>query len=411
MLPTLILPLLAALAPAPLDGPLFVAEAPDGSRVEGELLGVQAGGLRLATSSGRVVRPTVVLEALGPAPADPATAPLDLLVLEAPAGGPGDRLVGRLVGGDDTGLRWQAAGGEVLEIPFDGVDRILPAVDRPLDRLLALAPEGFDDRLWRRRDDGTLDDVDGVVASVDAEGLLMETDLGDLRFAWSEVLAVALAGTEHPGEPLEGHPCRVALHDGSLVTAGLRGVSGGRLELDTAFRQGWSVPLEDLASAVLSDRPDAPPMLLADQVPLRAREWSALGGDGPSLFPWQADLSVAGGRLATGGLSRATGFGVHAFSELTLAVPAGARWLRVTAGLSDDVLALPARGTVELSLLRDGQALAGPLRLEQGDAPVVLRAEDLEPGQELVLRVTDGGDHEAGDRVAWVDGLFGREVP
>jgi len=397
------------------DGPdaLFSFETADGATVLGEWLSFDASGSELATASGRTqLEPgELVLVSGQPTPlaADPVL-PRDILFMAARADAPGlgDRLVGRFAGGDDVEVRFLIDGVAEVAIPFEFVDRLLPAVDRPLDRLSQLQAEGFDDRVWKRRSDASLDDVAGVIAEVGVEGLVLESPLGDLELDWDEVLAVALADTIHPGRELKGWPVRLALRGGSTFAAGLVSVSPQQLVVNTQFAEGLVVLPGELASMLLSDRADQPPLLLADLSPVEVDEWPSLGRDESTLFPWQRNLAVAGDMLALGGLPRATGLGVHAYSTLVFAVPPGARTLRVTVGLSDDVYRIPAQGSVSFDVRSQGRDLARVVEQVEGDAPVVLRLSGLDAGQLLEFTVGDGGDHDAGDRAVWVDGLFGR---
>lgn len=414
-MPMLALLLLLA-CPLPVSegpGALFTFETAEGATFTGEWLGFDASGSELATASGRtqLAAGELVLVSGQSAPpsADPGP-PQDILFLPARAGSPGlgDRLVGRFAGGDDVEVRFLIAGVDEVAIPFEHVDRLLPAVDRPLDRLALLQAEGFDDRVWQRRSDSSLDAVAGVIAEVSAEGLVLESALGDLELAWHEVLAAALADTIHPGQELQGWPVRLALRGGSAFAAALVSVSPQQLVVNTQFAEGLVVLPGELASMVLSDRADQPPLLLADLAPVDVDEWPSLGRGESTLFPWQRDLAVAGDMLALGGLPRATGLGVHAYSTLVFSVPPGARTLRVTVGLSDDVLLIPAQGSVSFDVRSEGRDLARVVRQAEGDAPVVLRVSGLAEGQLLEFTVGDGGDHDAGDRAVWVDGLFGR---
>ena len=394
-------------------GAVFSVETADGATFMGEWLQFDEAGSELATASGRtrLAQGELVLVSGQPAPlsADPGP-PQDILLMPARPGSPGlgDRLVGRFAGGDDVEVRFLIDGVAEVAIPFEHVDRLLPAMDSPLDRLAQLQVQGFDDRVWQRRSDASLDAVAGVIAEVSAEGLVLESALGDLELAWHEVLAVALADTIHPGRELQGWPVRMALRGGSVFAAGLVSVSPDQLVVNTQFAEGLVVLLEELSSMVLSDRSDQPPLLLADQSPVEVDEWPSLGRDESTLFPWQRDLAVAGDMLALGGLPRVTGLGVHAHSTLVFSVPADAQSLRVTAGLSDDVFRIPAQGSVSFEVRSQGQALARVVRHAEGDAPVVLQISGLSEGQLLEFMVGDGGDLDAGDRAVWVDGVFGR---
>jgi hypothetical protein len=387
----------------------FRFETRDGEQIEGDLLEGTPGSLRVSVGGeARVVSAEELILAWNLAPTEAVRdEPADLLLLAAADGvsGSGDRLWGRLLGGDEFGLRMQLDAGLEVEVPFDAVDRLLPAVDRPLDRLIDLAGGGFDDRLWRRRQDGGLDGVTGVLARLEQRTILMESALGELSFPADKVLALVLAATEHPGKTLEGWPMTVRLTGGSLFEAALKEVSGGVFHFETQFAESLAVPQEVIATLLLGGAKGvAGP--LARYEPVKVEEWPTLGGPESLLFPWRRGLSVSGGSLRVGGLLRATGLGVHANARLHYVVPEGVTGLRVTVGLVDEVLELPAEASVTFEILVDGTPKASTGIVLEGDDPEDLRVSDLEAGQVLVLVTLDAGDLDAGDRAAWVDGLF-----
>ncbi len=408
---TWLLAALAAFAALPDDvggaGERFRLETRDGRRVEGRLLDADADSFRLEVDGEVVTRDAEdVLFLWGlEARAPERVAPPDLVLLAAPEGGFADRLWGRLEGGDEFGLTLGIDAGVPLELPFDAVDRLLPAVDRPLDRLVDLADGGFDDRLWRRRPDGGLDGLTGVLARLDGRAFVMESPLGELTFAPDEVLAVVLAATEHPGGRPAGRPVTVRLAGGSVFEAGLRGVSDGALLLETWFAPDLALPLECVASVLVGGR-TATPGPLERYEPVEVEEWPALGGPEALLFPWRRGLSVSGGPLRVDGVLRTTGLGVHANARLRFAVPQGAGALRITAGLLDEVLELPAVASVTFAVRVDGETVAETGVVREGDPPVELRIGDLRAGQVLELVTLDAGDLDAGDRAAWVDGVY-----
>ena len=135
-------------------------------------------------------------------------------------------------------------------------------------------------------------------------------------------------------------------------------------------------------------------------------EWPALGGPEAVLFPWRRELSVSGQVLRVGGLLRTTGLGVHANARLGYVVPEGMSGLRVTVGLADEVFDLPAEASVTFEILVDGTSRASTGLFREGDVPKDLRVDGLEAGQLIELVTLDAGDLDAGDRAAWVDGLF-----
>ena len=335
------------------------------------------------------------------APAAKPNVPPDLVLLAGPPAG--DRLVGRLEGGDEFGVRLALDGSPAVPIAFDDIERILPRADRPVDRLAALDGAGDDDRVWRRKPDGSLDNVSGVVERLEGDSLVFDGAMGPLRFDLSELVAIVLAGNRAAARPPDGRPVVVRLRGGSRLSAGLLELDSERLVLSTRFAERLELPLSALASLVVRG-PGV--VLLAELPPVKVEQWPTVGQPGDFLFPWQTDLSVTGRLLSVAGIPRATGLGVHANTRLGFTLPAGASRLRVTGGLVDEVAELPAAGSVRFEIQVEGQVAARSEVLHEGQEPVVLRVDGLAGGRRLDLLVDDGGDDDAGDRAAWVDGVI-----
>ncbi len=334
----------------------------------------------------------------------------DLLILAEADGLTGDRLWGQVVGGSPYGIEFNVEGAAPFEVPFERIARLLPRVSRPVDKLVLLEGAGLDDRVWRLLPGGELDGVSGVVDRVDSTGVVLESSLGPIRFGFDEILGVVFGATEPAEGAVDGAPVTLRLAGGTRLRGGLLDIGSGRIELATRFVDRLVLPLDALSSLVHR----APGVIpLADLDPVAVEEWPAIGEPEDMLFPWRRDLSVSGGVLALAGVPRATGFGVHANSRLTFALPAGSRSLRVSVGLVDEVLALPAVGTVRFEVRLDGEVVASTGVMTEGDQPTVLRVDGLVDGSRLELLVDDAGDYDAGDRAAWVDGLLllGGESP
>ncbi len=402
----------------------------DGRFLEGRLLGLEGEDLLLAASieGGAPTRvPLADLVALaqgktGTVTATPdssAAAPApDVLDLSSvavrsgpggiasdapPQGLRGDRLMGRLLGGDADGVRFELSGALPFGVPFEAITRLLPHATGPLDRLALLPGAEADDRLWRLGKDGTPDSLTGVVESVNDGKVVFASALGTLPFSLGDVLAIVFAPEARPTGPLPGVHVVVRLRDGSRIDAGLLEWHDGRCVLATRFAARLELPTVAVASLV---RSDGPFVLLADLPPSRVEQWPTFGAPADFLFPWRKDLSVTGQLLSVGSVSRATGLGVHSNSRLAFTVPAGASTLFVTAGLCDEVNELPARGSVNFELRVDGALLAATGLVREGEAARTLRLDGLHGGETLELVTLDGGDDDAGDRAAWVDGVF-----
>lgn len=417
----MILPSLLAVSllgnPGAAGGPALTVEAADGRRLSGTLQGLRDGRLVLAAPDGSSLSLSaddlVLLHAAAPAPAaapqasEPVIVPTptapppadDLLLL---SGADGDRLVGRVTGGDQGGLRFQLAAGPPFEVDYERIARLLPAARLPVDRLMLLADGGADDRLWRQRPDGGLDSLAGVVDRIADGQVVFEGALGRMEFPLAEVAAVILAGDAPPEEPLPGLPVAVRLAGGSRVRAGLLELDQDRMVLATRFAPRLELPAAALVSLV-SRAPGR--VLLGELAPADVEQRPTVGGPQDVLFPWRAELSVTGRLLSVDGRPRATGLGVHATTRLLFDLPKGCRALRVTAGLCDEVRELPAAASVEFAVLVDGAQRAAARVTEDGTA-AELRVDDLSGARRLELLVTDGGDDDAGDRAAWADGVL-----
>jgi hypothetical protein len=290
-----------------------------------------------------------------------------------------------------------------VEIPFERIERLLPAVSRPVDQLARLEGAGMDDRVWRPLPGGGLDGVSGVVDRIENGTVVLGSALGPLDFSVHELLAVVFGATEGPSGELGGVPVMVRLRGGSRLEAGLLALGGGQIVLATHFADPLELPLSAISSVV--SRGDRV-VLLADLVPVEVEEWPSIGAPDDVLFPWRRDLSVSGRVLSVAGVPRSTGLGVHAHSRLVFEVPPDATRLRVGVGLVDEVSELPATGTVTFAIKIDGEVRAESGLLTEGGEARILRVDGLAGAERIELVVGDGGDDDAGDRAAWFDGVI-----
>jgi hypothetical protein len=405
----------AGCAAAGVDGPRGRVELVTGEALEARLTGFDGQAFEFETAAGPRRVPAAELALLHAATEPPPVRavvppPIQPPQVEAPpaddllllAGPDPDCLVGRLVGGDADGVLFDLGGGSPVGVAFERIERLLPAARLPVDRLALLAGAGDDDRLWRRREDGGLDSLSGVVDRVADGAVAFYGALGSLEFPLEEVVALVLAGGEAGDAGADGLPVLLRLAGGSRLSGRLLHAGAGRVLLATRFAARLELPLEAVRALVPrgADR-----VLLAELAPVEVEERPTVGGPDDVLFPWRRDLSVTGRQLAVDGLPRATGLGVHAFTRLAFDLPPGVRTLRVTGGLCDEVSELPAHGSVEFRVLVDGRERARAAVTEDG-APALLRVAGLDGARRLELLVSDAGDDDAGDRAAWVDGLL-----
>ncbi|MGW2395606.1 NPCBM/NEW2 domain-containing protein [Kitasatospora sp. NPDC001664] len=131
--------------------------------------------------------------------------------------------------------------------------------------------------------------------------------------------------------------------------------------------------------------------------------WSAppAGGWGPT----ERNLSngeqgsLDGRTMSIGGAKFAKGLGTHANSDISYFLGGSCTSLTTTVGIDDEV---GNRGKVAFQVLLDGAKVADSGTLTGADAAKPLTA-DLTGGQQLTLRVTDGGDGLWYDHADWAD--------
>ena len=123
------------------------------------------------------------------------------------------------------------------------------------------------------------------------------------------------------------------------------------------------------------------------------------------LGPVEIDHSVGdlaegdGGVIALGGVPFAKGLGVHAPSDLRVALAGACTAFSATVGVDDDA---HGAGSVIVEVWLDGTRVVTSGRLT-GGAPALSGTLDVTGRQELRLVVTDAGDGATGDRVDWAD--------
>ena len=104
------------------------------------------------------------------------------------------------------------------------------------------------------------------------------------------------------------------------------------------------------------------------------------------------------------------GIGVHAWTRMTFAVPAGATALEAVIGLADDTRECePAAVTFEV-LDSAGQVLFDSGLVARGDAPQPLRVA-LDAVSAVTLVVTEGGNGRDCDHANWADAAFVLDRP
>jgi hypothetical protein len=324
---------------------------------------------------------------------------------EAPAAS--DAAVADLFGGERLVGTLRGARGETLEVALAGGLSVFAELDR-LEALrwparLAGAPgvepaaEG--DRLYRARSGG-VERIDGAVEEFTAAGVRFHGALvGTLEIPWREVGALFVehlessAGARKPA----GVPVVVDLDDGSRLAGGLTRLTGAEVRLE---RGGSSLALP-VARVLLLSVDDGSTAFLSALAPSASEPSRPFGDDLGMVWPHRADHSASGAPLRAQGRTFPRGIGVHAPSRLVWKLDGRARALRGAVAVDDEVLRLPARGSVIFRVRVDGkEVFASPL-VRGGDAPVPF-AVDLRGAREVSLEAHPTPDGFAGDRADWL---------
>ncbi|MCO6456585.1 MAG: NPCBM/NEW2 domain-containing protein [Pirellulaceae bacterium] len=168
-------------------------------------------------------------------------------------------------------------------------------------------------------------------------------------------------------------------------------VGPDRFEFEIGDGQGnWldqqSFTIEVVEAVYISDLPFAEPP---------ANGWGPVERDRSN-----GDLAGGDGRpLTLGGVTYAKGLGVHAASEIQLALGGNYQRFLADVGVDDEV---GAAGSVRFQVWADGQ-LRLESRLLRGSDAAERLAVDVLDVERLTLRVTDGGDDPGFDHADWAD--------
>jgi alpha-galactosidase len=100
------------------------------------------------------------------------------------------------------------------------------------------------------------------------------------------------------------------------------------------------------------------------------------------------------------------GLGTHAFSEIAVDVPPGAKAFRAAVGVDNNADTGGARGTVQFSVEAGGRELLRTPTLRGGQEPEMVNITLPEGCREIVLKVNDGGDGVTYDQADWADARF-----
>lgn len=389
----ILLLLSVGLAVPPADG--FEAVSPADDRPVGRLARLVDGVAVLHTAAGPVeVRDLVSLRRVDVAPPPFPRGPVLLTTA-------GDRLPGRLLGGDGKSLRFEPTGRDEWTIPVTAVSTVWltrPPADTPPDpaRYGWLADRKKRDVVLFRNGDTRPGTVNGFAA--DPPALRLKPDAGEVRTVpFGEVAAVAfnpaLARVRKP----KGAVAALVLRDGTRLS--VQNLTADETNLRGTSLFGTEVTLA-VADLVRLDIVGGKAVPLSSRTPTRVEQTGFLG----TAWPWAADRSVRGQplRLATpaGVATYDTGVGTHPRTVLTFDL--GGRYRRFEAMVGIDPAA-GARGRAAVKVLVDGKdAGVRPLaELTAGEA-VPVRV-DTRGAKTLTLVVDFGPAGDVQADVNWAD--------
>ncbi|MEM7306163.1 MAG: NPCBM/NEW2 domain-containing protein [Planctomycetota bacterium] len=346
----------------------------------------------------------VVLDVLGADAMAPA-APQELGVLEL-AGG--DRLQGRVAGGDGEVLTLELLGQVVLPVDIASFRSLVFPGRIPDDLSAAVSAPPELDRLYRRVG-GALDPIDGTVEGFSAGGIVFESlRVGRREVPWREVAALFVEVLEEgaPREAEEGARVVVDLADGSRLRGRMQRLSTAGLQLTVGRATEVALPLETLGEIA---RDDGSIAFLSDLAAAsEVGRGNPFDGDaaGDDVFgmvwPYRSDRCATGAPLRAGGRVWRRGLGAHAPSGIRFKLDSGWRELRGAVAIDDSVLHEPARGSVIFRIHLDGELAWESPQLASGDAPLSFPPLALEGKKELLLEADMATELSQGDRADWL---------
>jgi hypothetical protein len=380
----------------PQPGAGFVAVSPAEERVVGRLLRLSAdGSAELAAVTGPVtVRDVISLRRTDVPLPPPPRGPVLITTT-------GDRIPGRLLGGDGKAVRFEpAAPLGAFEVPVGSVAAVWlarPPADTPIDpaRYPWLADARNRDVLLFRNGDTLRGTLEGFAADPPAVRFRADGETRSLPLAGVAAVAFnpAVARTRKP----QGPYAHLVLRDGTRLGVTGPTADGKTLRGTTLFGQPVTVPLAGLVGL---DVYQGKAVYLSDLKPAKAEQAGFLGVS----WPWAADRTVRGAplRLATplGNQAFDRGLGTHPRTVLTYGLGGKYRRFEALVGL-DPVTG--RRGRAEVRVLVDGAEQTLPRLKELAAGGAVPVRVDLSGARELTLVIDFGPAADVQADVNWAD--------
>jgi len=333
---------------------------------------------------------------------DPRAVPEGRARVELASGG---RVFGELDGGDEEFLELRLWGQTSLALSIEEIASVRVPSRLPATWTEPVVAAEQGDRLYRTLGTG-LDRIDGTLEGFSLEGVRMETAIGSKLFPWTEVAALFVEVFEEGGLAVDlERRVVVDLRDGSRLPFAFKRLSPAGLDLETGAGRGLRVPLPRVAEVLIEGRGVR---FLSDLEPRRAEPSAPFGDDLGMVWPVRRDRSTSGAPLRAGGRLWTRGLGVHAPSRLEYELDGTWKRLRGKVAIDDEVIALPAGGSVVFRVLAGERLLWESPVLRGGDPPLEIGAVDLSGVTELVLEATTADEMHVGDRADWLRPILSR---
>ncbi len=310
----------------------------------------------------------------------------------------GDYLVGALSGGDNETMVLDHPRLGILKLPIDSVRLFIPGhPDVPADfGRYPLSKK--EDILYQKGEVGFGEDfIRGTVDAFSDKGLSFQCSLGLVEFAFDRLNAVVIASDLD--QSLQKRECIVLMaEETGKISGNFVGISQNRLVLKGFHQENLSIPIGAIDSIAFR-RPRA--VYLSDIDPVEVEETPFLGKPDDFLYPWRRDGSVTGRNLSCGRTRLAKGLGVHSRCALTYELKGEYESFISCVGISNEVLALRARGSMVFRVIVDGvKAFESPV-LRGGDGALFLPSIPLQGAERLVLEADFADAFDSGDRGFW----------
>jgi hypothetical protein len=393
--PTLLLAVALTTAQSPAVGsdPLR-AVSPAGDRPVGHLLKfTPQGTAELTTGSGLVVVHDVVSLRRADTPLPPHP-PGPTLVTNA-----GDRVPGRLLGGDVRGLRFQPTlAAAEWEVPFTAVTTVwltAPPADYVAGLTGGASAARNRDQLRFRNGDVAAGTLDGFAA--DGRSVRFTPDGGGERAVLLASLGALAFNPKLASVPRpKGVVAAVVLRDGTRLSVTEPTADGTTLRGKTLFGQVVSLPVAEVVAV------DVARGKATDLSALRPR--AEQGGFLRVGWPWAADRTVRGLPLrlltARGVETFDRGLGTHPKTVLTYDLAGKYRRFEALVGC-DPVTG--GRGRAAVRVLVDEQDRTPPALRDLAPGPAVAVEVELSGARRLVLSVDFAGTGGVQADVNWAD--------